>query len=176
MRYCTKHQRAWLHPSSLPSLHARGAWHALRRGNLALAVGLSHTPGYPHPITLDYVDCDQCDATQPHPMSMDAFLAALPPLAALYHWYEDEHGQLRATIAGIQGGTHSTITALAEVRTSTQYDLNMSWEDAARALGLALEDASAITSAEDQDLRHDGRLAQRLRRAVGLRTCEEDEP
>ena len=101
-------------------------------------------------------------------MTLADFLAALPALRERFVWYADELGQLRAHIPGPEGAQHSTITALCDVRTGQRYDPLLDWDNAAGALGLTLEDAAAIVSAEDRDWRHDTQLAQALRSAVGV--------
>ena len=101
-------------------------------------------------------------------MTLADFLAALPDLKEHSVWYENELGQLRAFIPGPTGTEHSTITALCEVRKGWIYDCIVEWDEAADALGLSLEDASAIVSAEDCDSRCDAPLARALRQAVGV--------
>lgn len=101
-------------------------------------------------------------------MTLADFLAALPDLTERYAFYDDEIGELRAFVADGSGHVHSALTALAEAQTGVRYDPCVEWDIAARALGLSPEDASAIVSAEDRDLKHDQDLARALRQAVGV--------
>ena len=105
-------------------------------------------------------------------LTLPEFLAALPLLRDRFVWYIDDLGQLRGfgPSANIQHGgcEHSTITALAEARTRQVFCYVLEWDKAAKALGLSLEDASEIVSAEDLDSRHDPRLAYALRNAAGV--------
>ena len=105
-------------------------------------------------------------------MTLEEFLAALPALTQQFVWFEDELGQLRAHDvrmgADVDAVEHSTITALAEVRTGVVYCCMREFDKAAEALGLSLEDAMEITSAEDLDSKHVPLLAKKLREAVGV--------
>ncbi len=105
-------------------------------------------------------------------MKLNEFLHALSEIRERYVWIEDECGRLRArgtsTAAQVEGLEYSTITALAEVRTGRTYCCVLEWDDAAKALGLSLDDALAITEVEDQDSGHDKALARRLRIVVGV--------
>ena len=106
-------------------------------------------------------------------MTIKEFLAALPPLRERFVWYTDDLGQLRgfgpSANAQHDGCEHSTMTALAEVRTGQVFCCVLEWDKAAEALGLSLEDATEVVSAEDQDSHGDLGLAQALRRAVGVK-------
>ena len=112
-------------------------------------------------------------------MTIKEFLAALPPLRERFVWYTDDLGQLRGfgPSANAQHGgcEHSTMTALAEVRTGQVFCCILEWDTAAEALGLSLEDATNIVSAEDQDSHCDPMLAKKLREAVGV-TAEKVPP
>ena len=105
-------------------------------------------------------------------MTIEEFLAARPTLAQKFVWFEDELGQLRAhdvrTHAEVDAVEHSTITALAQVRLGQGYDCMLAWDKATEALGLSLEDAMAIVSAEDHDAHQSRALARQLREAVGV--------
>ena len=109
-------------------------------------------------------------------MTLEEFLAALPALEQKFVWFNDELGQLRGfgPSANAQHGgcEHNTMTALAEVRTGQVFCCILEWDTAAEALGLSLEDATEIVSAEDQDSHGDPGLAQALRRAVGMKGSE----
>ena len=98
-------------------------------------------------------------------MTLPEFLDALTASAAIFAWYDDDIGQLRAWTAGTE---HDALTAVAYYQLGATYCPYLQWDRAASALGLSLDDASAIVSAEDRDSRHDPALARALRAAVGL--------
>jgi hypothetical protein len=103
-------------------------------------------------------------------MTLREFLDALPALQENYAWDDDSMGMLRGFghILGHARATHNTITALAQLRTCLDFDPLVDWDKAAEALGLCLDAASEVISAEDRDMRHDPRLATALRYAVGM--------
>ena len=100
-------------------------------------------------------------------MTQAEFLVALTDLKDACGWQEDDLGQLRG-YTYFSGAEDDTITALAYFQLRKTYCPYLQWDRAASALGLSLEDASAIVSAEDRDSRHDPALARALREAVGL--------
>ena len=96
-------------------------------------------------------------------MTLQEFLEALSSIRQRFIFFEDDLGQLRGfgPSANAQHGgcAHSTMTALAEVRTGQVFCCILEWDTAAEALGLSLEDAMEVTSAEDVDRHFDPKLA-----------------
>jgi hypothetical protein len=103
-------------------------------------------------------------------MTINEFLAALGLLTETgWSWYETDGGELRGTRnEGDILIEASPLTALAMHTTGQVYSFYTEWDSAAEVLGLSLEDASAVVSAEDQDRHHNFILAQGLRTILGV--------
>ena len=101
-------------------------------------------------------------------------LRKLPP--GHYRWGTDDMGMIRAqlvvphTIGWMPWDMQqfSPLTALAYELTGTCYELWQAWDQAAAALDIPLDLASAWVGAEDADSRHDPALRAQICVALGL--------
>ena len=101
-------------------------------------------------------------------MTIDEFLGALANLRERYVWYADDLGALRAFLPPPVSAEHSPMTALAYAQTGEEWDFAVDWEHAALAIGLTLEAAMRLVSAEDGEATQLA-LTRALREAVGLK-------